>query len=374
MSNTSHLSKQLFELGQLYCDRGDFFLAIEKLKEAALLFRADNNTEHFLKSQNLLLRLYAETENRSAIKETKDILQVLAMNEGVELGSKTYYTLALCSAYRGQTEAALGYLQKSIAIALAKDQKEDLCYGIAGTAAAYARMGRYQDALREIYNLKVFFDVLDLPDLKTSVHILNGHILRELKRYDQALEVLWGGFEMVKAQKMIVTYVYLLYNLAQTYHQMGDRDLSRIYYDLLRKTVDPKNMVRLHKAIERDLKDYGLDGKSTYDLIFDYTAHAVTERKLGKIDFRNQFILLDLLGVFIQNQGKVYSKEYLVQHVWKQDYDPAVHDNKIYVTIKRLRKMIEPDFDKPRYIFRAKNGYFMNKSARVFLQSKESPS
>ncbi|MFN9068914.1 MAG: helix-turn-helix domain-containing protein, partial [Bdellovibrionales bacterium] len=68
------------------------------------------------------------------------------------------------------------------------------------------------------------------------------------------------------------------------------------------------------------------------------------------------------------NPGIVFSKEYLVENVWRQAYDPSVHDNKIYVTIKRLRKMIEPDFDKPKYIFRAKNGYFMNKSARVHLE------
>ena len=29
--------------------------------------------------------------------------------------------------------------------------------------------------------------------------------------------------------------------------------------------------------------------------------------------------------------------------LWKQDYDPRVHDNKLYGTIKRLRKMIEPE-------------------------------
>ena len=89
---------------------------------------------------------------------------------------------------------------------------------------------------------------------------------------------------------------------------------------------------------------------------------------MGRIDFKNQFILLDLLRLFVQNQGTVYSKEFLVEHVWKQPYDPVVHDNKIYVTIKRLRKLIEPDFDKPKYIFRAKNGYYMNKSARVLLE------
>jgi DNA-binding response OmpR family regulator len=77
---------------------------------------------------------------------------------------------------------------------------------------------------------------------------------------------------------------------------------------------------------------------------------------------------LDLLRLFVQNQGHIYSKEYLVENVWKQPYDPAIHDNKIYVTIKRLRKLIEPDYEKPKYIFRAKNGYYMNKAARVHLE------
>lgn len=79
---------------------------------------------------------------------------------------------------------------------------------------------------------------------------------------------------------------------------------------------------------------------------------------------------MDLLRLFVQQQGHVFSKEFLVEQVWKQSYDPAVHDNKIYVTIKRLRKMIEPDYDKPKYIFRAKNGYFMNKSAKVLIENK----
>ena len=44
------------------------------------------------------------------------------------------------------------------------------------------------------------------------------------------------------------------------------------------------------------------------------------------------------------------------------------HDNKIYVTIKRLRKLIEPDYDKPRYIFRAKNGYYLNKNTKILME------
>ena len=77
---------------------------------------------------------------------------------------------------------------------------------------------------------------------------------------------------------------------------------------------------------------------------------------------------MDMLKLFLKHPGEVYSKEALVKAVWKQEYDPRVHDNKIYVTIKRLRQLIEPDFDKPKYIFRAKNGYYLNKNTRVLFE------
>jgi len=40
---------------------------------------------------------------------------------------------------------------------LANDNKEDICYAISGTAVVYTRMGRLQEALKEIYNLQILY-------------------------------------------------------------------------------------------------------------------------------------------------------------------------------------------------------------------------
>lgn len=371
MTTNGQKADSLFEVGKLYSDRGDFFQAMEKLQAASDAFQAQRDISGFLKCQNLLLRLYAETEQDDQIHLTKEKLQDLVLKEGFELNSKTYYTLALCAAYKGQNETALEYCQKALAIALANDNKEDICYAISGTASVYTHMGRLQDALKEIYNLQIFFEVLEIPEIKISTLILNAYILTELKKYEQAIDILWQAYEQIKVQKTMLMHIYLLFNMGRTYLKAGDRELARLYLNLAAKAVDPKNLIRLSRQIEKEVADLGQDSRTNYDLIFDIENHTVTEKKLGKVDFKNQFILLDLLRLFVQNQGQVYSKEYLVEQVWKQDYDPAVHDNKIYVTIKRLRKMIEPDFEKPKYIFRAKNGYFMNKSAKVLIEQKE---
>ncbi|GIL18819.1 MAG: hypothetical protein BroJett040_25700 [Oligoflexia bacterium] len=360
----------LYELGKLYSDRGDFFLAIDKLKEAATFYLSDKNLASYLKSANLLLRLYAETNQQDEIFKMKETLQDLVIKEGVELSSRTYYTLALCASYKGQQEVALDYLQKSLTLALSTDNKEDICYAIYGTAAIYRLLGKYQEALKEIYNLQIFFQVLDLPELKTSTLILNAMILREMKRFDEAIQILWQAHDLIKSQKAMWMHIYMLGIMGQTYLRMGEKDMARMYLTLAHRSIDPKNLVRFAGEIEKELQLLGDDGQKDFDIVFDLEKHTVVEKKLGQIDFKNQFILLDLLRLFIQNQGQVYSKEYLVEHVWKQQYDPTVHDNKIYVTIKRLRKMIEPDYEKPKYIFRAKNGYFMNKSARIHMESR----
>jgi DNA-binding winged helix-turn-helix (wHTH) protein len=357
-----------YDLGKLYIERGDFHLAIPIIQEAANEYFSKREFSEFLNCQNLLLRMYAEREDHAEIQKTKEILQDLVLREGFELNSKTYYTLALCASYKDQSETALEYLQKSLSIALATDNKTDMCYAICGLAIIYNKLGRYTDALREIYNLQVFFQIIDLPDIKLTAQKVNGRILRSLKRHEEALVVFWACYEDLKKSKSLLQYIGLLYDLGMTYLELGNKDLTRTYLQLALKSMDPENMRLLYRATKEVLNSLGVGEVNDYDLIFDSEQNTVIEQKIGKVDFKNQFILLDLLKLFIEHPGQVYSKEALVEQIWHQSYDPAVHDNKIYVTIKRLRKLIEPDYEKPKYIFRSKNGYYLNKSAKVLLE------
>lgn len=357
----------VLELAKLNYERGDFSSAVNLFIQSSEVFLADKSFAKYLKAQNYLLRAYSELENTEMVNQTKDRLQDLVLKEGFDLTSKSYYTLGVCAFYKRQVETALEYGRKGLALALQKDEKEDMCYSIYLIAAALSdpSIGKYVDALKEIYNLEVFFQVYDFPEIKMSASLLNADILRTLKRYDEAIEVLWKAYDHIRSSKNMMMSSYLLWALGRTYSESGDKDMARTYLTLANRSIDPKNQVRLSRLVKLELEHLGGDIETSFDLVFDELNHAVTEKKMGKIDFKNQFILLDLLKLFVQNPGAVFSKEYLVENVWKQPYDPAVHDNKIYVTIKRLRKLIEPDYDKPKYIFRAKNGYYMNKTARV---------
>ncbi len=358
----------IMELAKLYYERCDFGIAIEKFREASEGYFNERNFELFLKCQNYLLRMFAEREDSESIRATKERLQDLVLKEGFELNAKTYYTLGICASYKGQFDVALDYFQKSLTIALAADNKHDICYAINGLAITYYSLDRLSEALKEIYNLQVFFQVMNLRDLRLSSQMLNGHIFRKMRKYDQALEIFWECYDSLRAEKNLFIYLSLLYGMGMTYKEAGETDMARVYLKLAKKSADPDNLRYLGRHIDNLLADLGITSGEDYDLIFDPVTNSVTEKKKGRVDFKNQFILLDMLRLFMKQPGSVYSKEILVKQVWKQEYDPTVHDNKIYVTIKRLRKLIEPDYDKPRYIFRAKNGYYLNKNTKILME------
>ncbi|MCB0357258.1 MAG: hypothetical protein KDD40_09640, partial [Bdellovibrionales bacterium] len=259
---------EVFELGKLYCDRSDFQVSIKKLNQAAEIYYSEKNFDGYLKCLNLLLRMYAEMVDHQKITETKEKLQDLVVKEQVELNAKTYYSLGLCAAYKKQFKVALEYLEKSLAVALAKDHKEDICYAINGLCIVYTFLGRLEDALKEIYNLQVFFQVIPMHELQLSSQLMNGHILRKMGKFDEALNVFWQCYEILKTQKNIYMYLSLLYAMGVTYQESGDYDLARLYLNLAKKSVDPENLKYLSKLIDSALKELGDNDESSYDLIF----------------------------------------------------------------------------------------------------------
>jgi DNA-binding response OmpR family regulator len=67
----------------------------------------------------------------------------------------------------------------------------------------------------------------------------------------------------------------------------------------------------------------------------------------------------DLLEMLIDNQGKVYSRESLLDLVWGHDYPSDVRT--VDVHVRRLREKIEENPSDPKYIYTKWGvGYYFN--------------
>lgn len=360
-------AEELLKVGKLYKDRTDFVKALPYLVQASELSLQENNFDQYLDAQNIIIRIYAETGRQEEVEKIKESLQDLVLKNNFELSPKTFYVLGLCAIHKDQNSIAKEYFTKSLNLALQENSKKDICYAIFGIATSYAKAGQFNEALKEIYNIKVFFQVINLPELEVYIKLLNANILRKLERFDESLEVLWQSFEEVKSSKNLFSYLSILYSIGLTYKVKGDHHMAKIYLSLALTTMDKDNLKIFHSIVEKTLEEISGNQSANFDIIFNKDKKYISEKSKGEIDFKNQFILLDLLKLFMTTPGQVYSKEEIVNKIWQQNYDPRVHDNKLYVTIKRLRRLIEPENEKPKYLFRAKNGYYFNKDVKVLL-------
>lgn len=360
---------QTLKMVRLLFERGDIIEA-SQLLESKLEELKNQDSETYLEGINYLMRCYAELQDHQQIVELKNRLNQWALERG-ELNPRTYYTLAMCESQNGNYEKSLDLCRKALTLALDRNNKVDICYAITGLAISYYQLDRLHEALKEIYNLQIFFDAHSLPKLQITSLIVNAHIYRKLGKYNQALEALWTCYDRVKDEKDLYTHFTLLYGLGLTYKESGDLEKSRTYLELGVRSIDEKNMKRLFGLLNDLLVEVRKSSKSPYDITYDVQTHSVFEKTKGKIDFKNQFILLEMLKLFLAHPGRVFSKEELIETVWKQSYNPSVHDNKIYVTIKRLRKLVEPDYNKPKYIFLAKNGYYLSKDIKIQFRGGE---
>ena len=202
------------KMAKLLFERGDILQCVSLLEENHTAY-LDKGTEHYLECTNYLLRAYAELQDQPKIRQLKNTLNQWALEKG-ELTPRTYYTLALCESQNGQYEAALELCRKSLSLALDQNKKHDICFAITGMAISYYQLGRLQEALKEIYNLQIFFDALELPKLQLTALIVNAHIYRKLEKYPQAIEALWNCYEMIKNEKDLYTHFTLLYGLGLT--------------------------------------------------------------------------------------------------------------------------------------------------------------
>ncbi len=232
----------------------------------------------------------------------------------------------------------------------------------------------YNLAIQQFDKAEVILREINNAETSLTVKLLRGFIYTQQLQYDLALSLLWEGYEQAKLHSFNLIVASILAQIARIHRDQKRSELFTIYSELALKGLDPLKSPRLYKTVLAMCPPNPNPSHSQYDFKIDEFARVAQEKSKGTIDFKNQHILFDLALLFIKNAGSRFSKEDLVSKIWGQIYAPATHDNLIYVSIKRLRTLLEPDFDSPRYILRDRKGYYFNPQSTVKFKEPEEAS
>lgn len=368
------------QVARLHFKICDFDQAERYLKQAIDYAQPRREWPLLLKAIPLLLRIYAEREELGKISETKELLADLVIRQECQLDGEILYNLGICAAYRQQVNEARSYFERALKEIGESDSlvKSQARFGL---ALCFFHMGQTKPALEmlrevesSVSNQSLAESFVEYQDLLISTQIAKSLVYRSGKEFDQARQCLVSAEEAFKRSPALYTHLNILYAKATLYHEMGQYSEARTLYGVLQGMIQVPNLAHYSSQVNRKITELNRSVGLDYDLLLDKEDGArVVEKDLGAIDFRNQFILFELLEIFAREPGRVFSKANLIERVWKASYSSEQseqNDNKLYVTIKRLRKMVEPNLDKPHYILRRKGGYCLNPTAKVVIRER----
>jgi DNA-binding winged helix-turn-helix (wHTH) protein len=376
----------LFELGQLYLEKCDFPNAVdcfEKVKTEALQFHLYDN---YFRAIACLLRIHAERldfgKYDSLIREVVQVGSSLTGYKRYE--PKIHYKQGIAAVYRNDfVEARLQFSQARILLeelfrdaTLSARDREDVQRDLLSARYSLAVLEKEtknpalalklsEELLREVEELthgELAHEHLQLHDIEASILILQGHCQRELGDPAKALDRYWAAHSILKSHRNWSHYYYVLMGLGRAYLALGNTERAQIFFDLITDAVSNLELNSLKKTLEQVSKT---GAQSRNRLLVDRERKVIIESKIGEVHFERRFVLLEIFYLLASQPGKVFSKEDLVDKIWRESYNPMIHDSKVYTSISRLRKLIEPDFKRPVYILNERDGYAFNAAVQL---------
>jgi tetratricopeptide (TPR) repeat protein len=239
--------------------------------------------------------------------------------------------------------------------------EERVARGWVMMATVLWQRGRYQRALHLVQVLLSRLESRNLRGVNGMLYQVSGSIYEKLGNDHEALVWFQKAHAAFLQSHSWYFHLYVLYGYARLARRQ--RNFARAYWflDLIEKaTQSPEfGLLKREIVLERERLE-----NDAVDLLIDSRQCVIQTREGGAISLRKQYVLLHILEALSRahhgteaERERGLSKAEIIEKVWKENYRPEAHDNKLYYNINRLRKLIEPDAHKPKYLVNWKEGY-----------------
>jgi len=365
---TEPLQVERLALGKLYFKIVDFSAAVRTLQNGLQEARRSEDWTSWCTYVPLLLRIWAERLDFESISSLKHEISDLQRKGLLHLNSTTYYALGIAAAYALDTEQARNNFEKALQTAQTPLESGHARFGL---ATVLFQNHKYEQAVESLRLLQDSIRETLLTDLKLATGLLTAFCHRYMGNYEAALDLLGPLQETCRGEQNLYMSLNLLFCYGTIYQAQGHLERAREHYLMVQTLLAPGDLRHLDKQVSAKLKE--IDGHKAIPIrvlrLVQNGRYALVTPERGEIPLGNRFVLLSLLKFLGQAPGMVVSKEQIAQRLWKQPYNPLVHDNKIYVTIRRLRELLEADVNEPSYILSQPDGYMFNPNAKMVIEA-----
>ncbi len=247
--------------------------------------------------------------------------------------------------------------------------EESVARGWVMLAILLWQRNRLNRSLHLVQVLLSRFESRNLRGVNGMLYHLTGSIYEKQRKFDEALSWYQKAHAAFLASHSWYYHLYVLYAYARLARHQRNFSQAYWYLDLIEKAVTRPEFGLLRKeiAIERNRLE-----SDAVDLLIDSRQCVIQTREAGEIALGKQYVLLYILEALSNahhgseaDRERGLSKAEIIEKVWKEKYRPEAHDNKLYYNINRLRKLIEPDVHKPKYLVNWREGYRLAPGLKV---------
>jgi DNA-binding winged helix-turn-helix (wHTH) protein len=317
-----------------------------------------------------LLRLAAEALDEEAVREWDQELDALMAAHPRQIPAMAWHCKGAVATYHKQPRLAQRYFHRFLrAVGGARGSEEQVAKGWVMLAITLSQRGRVARAKWLAEEILRRFEARNFRSINGIVYLLLGTLAERAREYDVAMGWFQKAHSSFLGEHNWNYHLYVLYGYARLARVTQNYSQAYWYLDLVDKATAHAEfaMLRQHLAVERSRLE-----QDAVDLIVD-SRHGVVKTRDGQsVSLRKQYVLLHILEALSSAHRKAgednergLSKAEIIERVWKEQYRPEAHDNKLYYNINRLRKLIEPDVRKPQYLLNWKEGYRLAPGLRI---------
>ncbi|MDH4467110.1 MAG: helix-turn-helix domain-containing protein [Bacteriovoracaceae bacterium] len=355
-----------YKLAKIYYDKSELRVAEEFFLKALETCSLPKDAVAMMKITGFLVRIYSEMLKKEDathfIEDSKEVLKIMAATPEYQNTAEYYFYAGVVDSYSKSTESAKENFQNAYKKAQEKNEPDVVAKSLLSLAQTYYHEKDYKSVMRVLSQLEQLLQIINKGYLKGSMYLLYGQVLNNLGDSKKSIDYYQLALKefAYKSCWNLVGYIYCHIGIA--YKKITEYKTALMFFDLATSSINPQGYKRLGEKISKEVSDVN---DSNVDFFIDRHNRMIQVKELGSIDFKHRFVLLEILYLLAKNPGKFFDKEDLSRDIWKDEYNPLIHDKLIYTSISRLRKLVEPQQDKSKYIIRGKDGYTFSPQVNV---------